>query len=538
MTRQATRRVSALGRRCWAALLGLAMLGCPGAEAPVDAGVDGGADAGVLVELRVRTPMGRAVQRVAFVAFQDGDGPWRALPADAGTWREATTTGRYGFAVLCGPSLTVSLATTAEQLQVDNACAPDEAFDVTAHLVGWDGGSAHLATLGAGTQATTTGRLSLRIEPGPRDFVASLHASDGGGLPEWVAFLRDVTPDAGADVALDFAAHGGPTQAWPATVSGADPPAPATVHSAVWTQLGTQARLSSWAVPVHGAYGVPSPSALVGAEVLLVYGQASAAEDGGRQTQQVVRALKQPEALALALPPKVAPAAAEVLETTPCLRLRLRPQAASLERFSFDFYDPLQQFGLGVFVEVHASRAWLAAMGGTVDTPSLATVPGWPVDACLRHGALFTVDETTCVSGFCRVVNRGPRTPPPGLSGQQSALVTRTRTWLAGNGVEVTARCGGPACDGQGSVWAVVKACGAGGATLGALQAPNRAAAPGASTYLPVGAPPGAHCAFAFNDRNGNGVVDPVDVRSDEVPVTVVDRAFTPLALDVDTVVP
>lgn len=253
----------------------------------------------------------------------------------------------------------------------------------------------------------------------------------------------------------------------------------------------------------------------------------------------MVHATKQPEALALTLPPKVAPASAEVLETTPCLRLRLRPDATSFEHFSFQFYDPLQQFGLGVSVEAHASRAWLAAAGGAVDTPSLALVPGWPPDACLRHGALFSLVETTCVSGFfCRVVNRGPRAPPPGLAGQQSARVTRTRTWLAGNGVEVTARCGGPACNAQGSVWAVVKACGAGGATLGSLQVPNRAAAPGASTYLPVGAPPGAHCAFAFNDRNGNGVVDPVDVRSDEVPVTVVDRAFTPLALDVDTVVP
>lgn len=247
MARRATRRVSALRRRCWAALLGPVVLGCPGAEAPADAGVDGGADAGVLVELRVRTPMGRAVQRVAFVAFQDGDGPWRALPADAGTWREATTTGRYGFAVLCGPSLTVSLTTTAEQVQVESACAAEEAFDVTAHLVGWDGGSVYFATLGAGTQASTTGRISLHIEPGPRDFVASLHASDGGGLPDWVAILRDVTPDAGDDVGLDFAAHGGRAEVWPATVSGADPAEPATVHSAVWTRLGTQARLSSWA---------------------------------------------------------------------------------------------------------------------------------------------------------------------------------------------------------------------------------------------------------------------------------------------------
>jgi hypothetical protein len=417
--------------KSWAGLaLAGVLLGCDGGAAPAPKGGAGGKDGGlgsaadagsepfVRITLTDRTPTGGL--KLAWVAFQDGDGAWQPVEAAGRDYTFRILQPRFGLAMVCeAPGGSVSgeviHATAAELPALSLNCGegpPAASHKVSGKFSGMVGGNSFQVQAASADVTYLVGQVSPPgdtydglLPPGTYDLAAIALM---GGKPRWAALRREVMVAGTTVVDFTFDAASALVEQ-PLMLPGDSAAAPGlTASIRLFTGRGV-VQLDHPPEPQPKSY-LAFPAALMRMgetqelEVLSVAGQMPRFNLRG-----TVRGFREARPLEVKVPPEFASARVTAAATTPTLRPRM----------TFDAYPGALYYQLSVG-QVAADRvtSWLAIFSAgwldgktSYDFPDFSGAPGF------QEGYLFqpqpqqldyACDAVTSTRDFWRTINADP----------------------------------------------------------------------------------------------------------------------------------
>lgn len=322
----------------------------------------------------------------AFVAVQDGDGPWTAVTAEQGVYHAHLAADRYGVAIGCrigdSSSVEVFQRAAADGLDVrTRSCAGEPVqLDVSVHNVP-PGSFAYVSTAGQSVSGDGNATYSFRIQPGPTDLFASL--TDGTGIISKLVRVPMFDAASMPTVEIDFSRDGAAPDARELVVALAED---------AQAQVETSVILPTGAYPLSGGapLGAPStyqtlPAALQHADDLF-----DITVTAGARAAAITS--KAPGALAFQLPADVA-APAPTMALTPALHpvFSFDPGVIDLPIRTYQLHARTSSAPDDVFREwsVELSSAWIPVTSPvTYEFPDLSAVAGFSPDFVLFSGPL------------------------------------------------------------------------------------------------------------------------------------------------------
>lgn len=341
------------------------------------------------------------------VAFQDGDGPWRAATGD-GTYAFDIASGRYGVAVWCATSMSRRVVfdhlTTDEltDLQVSAGC-PVAGVTLRGAVRNLTD-NAEVSWSHAAVTASATGAYALRGPAGTHDLVATSYQLAGAGrVVDAVVILRDrevggdqtIDVDLASDDALALDTHD-------VTVAGAADDDYATVQSLLHTANRTAAQLGTTSGDDLTFQAVPA-DALVGGDLQSTLLRVTGPAVAGQPQRVRSHAVHATAAADLSV---------ELLAATDA------PAVSAGPTFTWSRLDGAAAYQLSV-VQIDASGAeidyagtWSSAYLGadvTLAVPDLSGVDGWDDRASFVDGrTMFWAAGAVSTSSVGQLI-AGPR---------------------------------------------------------------------------------------------------------------------------------
>ncbi|HXU83904.1 MAG TPA: hypothetical protein VN914_21060 [Polyangia bacterium] len=347
---------------------------------------------------------------LGWVAFQDGDGPWQVIEGTGRTYSFLAPSGRYGVAFVCGrsgPRGEVVHATTAELLALRAFCDPGDGgplYKVTGTLRGVPAGDKATVQLSSRDRLSATmvssdaGSYQGQAQAGLYDLMGvAFHDM----VTDRVVMRRAVTIKAEDTLDLDFQ---GPDShsliVAPLTIGGLTPEALEAIDGWVEVRTGRGSSIN-WRVPAPLNHVEQYPSLAAGEldpgdlqQLKLV-----ARRSGGSKifSRAVIRLVRSPAPLELALPP---PFTAEVTKPTaaePRLRTGFAPYDGALY---YQLFAGVRGRNPGFEREWRATftAAWLAG-GTSYALPDFSGLPGFDRGWSLQAGDYLWVESTAVRSG-------------------------------------------------------------------------------------------------------------------------------------------
>ncbi|HUS63737.1 MAG TPA: hypothetical protein VMZ28_04300 [Kofleriaceae bacterium] len=367
-------------------------------------GDGGGAVDGGPVDMTFRTRLGFRDANVPFLAFQDGDGDWRALEGDDGSYEATRMTDRFGVAWVC----TVDLGTQVRKsVQFLYAAAGDTLpdyldceepdlveYDVTVNGIGAlrsVDASVREGEAATDLTAVMNDATDLTAPPGAQEAVAvRINTNNNTAVDVQIARDLDFDLDTGNQVTMTFAGGAG------YDIEETEPLAEGMFHSELITALGARADLNS------------------GLDDVLLHVEAAALEpddmhywytnsDGGYQV-----AVSHDGATAPVFdgPTEQLEGSFELVSDDP---VRFAADSALPDGADVaSFFASQSQPGGQVFWYAGASRSWLGD-GTVVEMPDLTELDGW--DDAWSHGT----DEIVYLTGFAMGSSMGLRLVAPSI---------------------------------------------------------------------------------------------------------------------------
>jgi hypothetical protein len=354
-----------------------------------------GAPADVTLKVTARSP-----QDIKLVAFQDGDGPWRALTGAAGVYVGHTTGGRYGFALLCTwkqvdrilPDGVIFHALASEVASLAYDCPRGEAPEVrlTGRVNGIAGdalATAHVTnhSIGLDPQAPT---FMVKLDPGTVDVLISRDSMAG----DITAFIlrKDLRVDTPAMVTFDLAAESKPMVKTPFAVTG--------LTGRETQTMRTSELVTRWGTYTHLAECDDTCGSLPAAELrpddlhhFYVDTEETSGTSTGRRTAHLFQRSNAAVELALpaAMPAPVATRSADAVSFT----FAARPAAQVFDIAVGSWYVAL-------------TTGWLGA-GPTLRyrSPDFASLPGWNPEWRFQTGDTWELDAVESNRPVARVLN-------------------------------------------------------------------------------------------------------------------------------------
>lgn len=354
-----------------------------------------------------------AAVNAGLVAFQDGDGAWRAVTGNAGVYAISVAQQRYSLLVACERTTGAPLAyVTIRHYAVSDGAALYASDNCNT-------GNAPRVTISgtvAGVAMTDTATISDGVSSFGGTFTSwQLGAVAGAGSLLGVRYtdgravglvFQRVNFAEGATFPLDFAAQVFPAESDVTVDPTASNPAMFTTyvdeHGGSYTIDSTLA-----AVPTYRA--LPADRVGDGLSSLQLLSSASGA------FRQVVHYFKTPTAQTLTLPAAYLPAAPAVVATAPyAMPAMTLPTEAAASYYDVGFSAMIKGGAADEsrFWDLIYSAAWVGdASSIAVEVPDLTAIPGW-------SGQWGLPNTATGVSRQWNAsVQIGPATALPGLAG-------------------------------------------------------------------------------------------------------------------------
>jgi hypothetical protein len=369
---------------------------------------DGGMRSTRVGSVTLTNVAGDATSGLAWVGFQDGDGPWQTIAEDgrSGTYGFDVTNSRYGLAFVCdqGDFVAGELihTTLAELNTLTTACDP-AAARLSHHLQGAVRGADPGATIavfvgGAETSGqappAAMGSYDVTVPAGSYDVVAveSVQAK-----PTRVITLQTVRVTADTTADLDFAPGASLVEA-PVTVTGADGPVEATLN--LTTDLGA---VASWSFS-DSAYRGLAARDLAASDIQELTVSTTKTDGTTISERGVVLGLVAPQPVSVELPPAFSSAKISTAASAPYLRPRL----------AFDSYPSASFYQLITSsTSAAGDRQWLTIvsagwLGGqtSYDFPDLSAAAGFQATwaAQSQDGAQVEADAVQSTRDFSQTI--------------------------------------------------------------------------------------------------------------------------------------
>ena len=375
---------------------------------------DGGGPAGAV------TLTNLAKTNLAWVAFQDGDGPWQTVDGAKGVYSHPIAGPRHGVAFLCDlgnfTAGEIIQATVAELPQVTTYC--DGLTPASNHLNvtirGLDPAvevavSAGTAFVGYGLP-TTARSFDLSVAPGTYDVVGLALLSGAQRQPVKVAFARAVDVSGNAAATLDFGVEHWLVEQPLSVMGAAEPP---EVFVKLTTALDTT---TSFQAPAGKFYSL-QPRDLGAGDIQELTVSTVSVSGGAVSERGVVLGLVEPQPVTVTLPPALSSPKVAAIGGAPYLRPRLTlgpyPGATLHQLMAVAGAPPLQKQWLVIL-----SASWLRD-GQGYDFPDFSGVRGFATKWALQpqDDAQFEVDAAQSSRDFARTINSDhPSTPGSKLS--------------------------------------------------------------------------------------------------------------------------
>jgi hypothetical protein len=367
-----------------------------------------------------------AKTNLAWVAFQDGDGPWQTVDGAKGVYSLPVAGPRYGLAFLCDlGNLTageIIQATVAELPQVATNC--DGVNPAANHLKVTIRGlepavevavSAGSAFVGYGVP-TTARSFDLSVAPGTYDVVGLALLSGAQRQPVKVAFARGVDASGDAAATLDFGAEHWLVEQPLSVVGAAEPP---EVFVSLTTGLGTT---TSFQAPAGKFYSLAGRDLGPG-DIQELTVSATSISGGTVSERGVVLGLAEPQPLTVSLPPALSSPKVAAIGGAPYLRPRLTlgpyPGATLYQLMAVAGPPSLQKQWLVIL-----SASWQRD-GQGYDFPDFSGVRGFATKWALQpqDDAQFEVDAAQSSRDFARTINSDHMSSPGSKLSYAKAIV-------------------------------------------------------------------------------------------------------------------
>lgn len=357
-----------------------ALTGCPKDPTP-----------GTEITLRLFPKSGLAggELKVAFVAYQDGNGAWQRMPGSDGTYRAVVLDDRYGLAVGCLPQqfdpesapyntlniqhLTLEDTTEAEDLSCYSAVPTRGSVNGTA--IGLQAGERGVIQSGSFdfAQVDSGGAFTLSAEPGTHPLFGLAHVPPAPmTVPVRVVRGADLTIPATGPISVDFTDAVAPVSypvTWPAGVSDVT-----SVTSTV--RRGANSIAARMRGPSNGtSYNTVPASMLQAGETIRLTAIAPQDFDSSRLS---ILYLGAPGPLTVELAEPISPPA----PTIPATGRRLAHFEFPAPGSSYPIID--HRFDISTYSDttsathyVTLSRGWVGSAAVSYDIPDLSGIPGY-----------------------------------------------------------------------------------------------------------------------------------------------------------------
>jgi hypothetical protein len=321
------------------------------------------------------------MQHVAFVAYQDGDGPWQAMSGEAGVYKAKIQSRKYGIAVGCAPfqrgdgsvpgsnvsfyHATVDEITTQQDFGCYQLLRP---YRVTGTVVG---DPVPEGIVVAGRDAFASPDLDNRFAFDTRSYRTPIfgYSEMATFRPTGIVRVDSVDPTAGAPVQLDFSKGVDPIPQSLTLPSGF---VPTTIFSSL--RVAGDIFLFMRDRTVITSYLAPPASLLRGGDLIRVNVGA-----GGAPTlsSAVYLAAPGPVSLTFATPfPGGAPTVSAGTDLRPIIAFSVGGHGFPIVDYQFSAVTSDGQSAAAVVVSL--SLGWLGGDGPvTYQVPDLSQIPGW-----------------------------------------------------------------------------------------------------------------------------------------------------------------
>jgi hypothetical protein len=325
----------------------------------------------------VKNVGGRGAPRPPWLAWNDGDGPWRLLEGNGPSYVFHPASGRYGVAIACEEddgrlSVSVTHAVT-DELPVVIARCSEPAAETNASLGGTITGAADGDEISLGLSSGDA--LTVRALRGPRHYELFLDAgvldvaglAESAGVPAAALVRRGVSVSGDTTLDLDFAADALPLVARPLSIQNVDEGARQVTARVTWrSERG--ASLTLHASERNTQYHAVAAGAMAAGDSQTL---SVASIDNGYQLRGAARRFRASEAMTVVLPFPFAPTAVT----------RVPAGAYVLPSMTFEPYPGAVYYSLSAGSNSESrgalfSSRWLGQQR-SYTFPDLSGLPGW-----------------------------------------------------------------------------------------------------------------------------------------------------------------